>query len=289
MDWIGISRGKYYDWSQRYGCDNRHNGRIPRDFWLLPWERSAIIDFYQNNSDVGYRALTYMMMDRDIVAVSPATVYRVLKQAGCYDGYSVPVSSKGTGFQQPLRPHDHWHVDVSYLNISGTFYYMCFVLDGFSRSIVYWDVRESMKESDIQCILEAGTERYPEAKPRIISDNGPQFIAKEFKTYIRIKGMDHVRTSPFYPQSNGKIERFHQNIKRECIRPQTPLDLDDAKRIIQKYVDFYNSERLHAAIGYVTPDDHLNGRTKAIHAARDQKLAQARERRKQQSQNMHAA
>ncbi|MCJ8336771.1 MAG: hypothetical protein MJH10_21530 [Epibacterium sp.] len=127
VDWIGISRGKYYDWSQRYGCENRHNGRIPRDFWLLPWERSAIIDFYQNNSDVGYRALTYMMMDRDIVAVSPATVYRVLKQAGCYDGYSVPVSNKGTGFQQPLRPHDHWHVDVSYLNISGTFYYMCFV------------------------------------------------------------------------------------------------------------------------------------------------------------------
>ena len=182
-------------------------------------------------------------------------------------------------WKSPLRPHDHWHVDVSYLNISGTFYYMCFVLDGFSRSIVHWDVRESMKESDIQCILEAGTERYPKATPRIISDNGPQFIAKEFKAYIRIKGMDHVRTSPFYPQSNGKIERFHQNIKRECIRPQTPLDLDDAKRIIQKYVDFYNSE-LHAAIGYVTPNDHLNGRTKAIHAARDQKLAQARECRK---------
>jgi transposase InsO family protein len=146
-----------------------------------------------------------------------------------------------------------------------------------------------MKESDIQCILEVGTERYPEVTPRIISDNGPQFIAEEFKTYIRIKGMDHVRTSPFYPQSNGQVERFHHNIKRECIQPQTPLDLDDAQRIIQKYVDFYNSERLHAVIGYVTPDDHLHGRTKAIHAARDQKRAQARERRKHYSQNKHAA
>jgi transposase InsO family protein len=92
--------------------------------------------------------------------------------------------------------------------------------------------------------LNAGTERYPEATPRIISDNGPQFMAKEFKASIRIKGTDHVWKSPCYPQSNGKIERFHQNIKRECIRPQTPLDLDDAKRIIQKYVDCYNSERL---------------------------------------------
>ena len=102
-----------------------------------------------------------MMMDQDIVAVSPATVYRVLKQAGCYDGYSVPVSSKDTGFRQPLRPHDHWHVDVSYLDISGTFYYMCFVLDGFSRSIVHWDVRESMKESHTQCILECRNRTIP--------------------------------------------------------------------------------------------------------------------------------
>ena len=81
---------------------------------------------------------------------------------------------------------------------------------------------------------------------RIISDNGPQFIAKDFKEFIRISGMTHVRTSPFYPQSNGKIERWHKSLKRECIRPGTPLSLDDAGRLVSGYVNHYNNVRISA-------------------------------------------
>ena len=136
-----------------------------------------------------------------------------------------------------------------------------------------------MKEADIEMILERAKEKYPEAKPRIISDNGPQFIARDFKEFIRISGMTHVRTSPFYPQSNGKIERWHKSLKQECIRPLTPLTLDDARRLIQIYVDHYNTVRLHSAIGYVTPQDRLAGRQAEIHAARDRKLEQARSQR----------
>ena len=91
--------------------------------------------------------------------------------------------------------------------------------------------------------------------------------------------MTHVRTSPFYPQSNGKIERWHKSLKRECIRPLTPLTLDDARRLIQIYVDHYNTVRLHSAIGYVTPQDRLTGRQAEIHAARDRKLEEARSQR----------
>ena len=82
-------------------------------------------------------------------------------------------------------------------------------------------------------------EKFPDARPRIISDNGPQFIAKDFKEFIRIMGMTHVRTSPYYPQSNGKIERFHKTIKGECIRVLVPLSLDDAQRIVTDYVTHY--------------------------------------------------
>ena len=99
-----------------------------------------------------------------------------------------------------------------------------------------WDIRESMTEADIEIVLQGATELYPEARPRIISDNGPQFIAKDFKEFIRISGMTHVRTSPFYPQSNGKIERWHKSLKGECIRPGTPLSLDDARRLVSGYV-----------------------------------------------------
>ena len=93
--------------------------------------------------------------------------------------------------------------------------------------------------------------------------------------------MTHVRTSPFYPQSNGKLERFHKTIKVECIRPGVPLSLDDARRIVEKYVEHYNTVRLHSSIGYVAPADKLNGRDQVIFKERDRKLEEAREQRKQ--------
>jgi len=277
--WLGIAASKFYSWRRRYGCGNEHNGWVPRDFWLAEWEKQAIVNFHLKNPLEGCRRLTFMMMDRDIVAVSPSSVWRVLGQAGLLRKWSSKPSRKGTGFEQPSRPHQHWHIDVSYINIHGTFYYLCSILDGYSRFLVHWDLRESMREADIEIILERAKEKYPEAKPRIISDNGPQFIARDFKEFIHISGMTHVRTSPYYPQSNGKIERWHQSLKGECIRPRTPLSLAEARRLIQQYVDHYNTVRLHSAIGYVTPRDMLEGRQAEIHAARDRKLEQARRER----------
>jgi putative transposase len=276
---LAIRASKFYDWRDRYGQVNEHNGWVPRDFWLEQWEKTAIVDFHLKNPLEGYRRLTFMMLDQDIVAVSPPSVWRVLGQAGLLSKWKGKPSKKGTGFEQPLQAHGHWHIDVSYINISGTFYYLCSVLDGYSRFLVHWDLRESMTETDIEIILERAKEQYPEAKPRIISDNGPQFIAKDFKEFIRISGMTHVRTSPYYPQSNGKLERWHKSLKSECIRPGTPLSPVDARRLIQQYVDHYNQVRLHSAIGFVTPHDMLAGRQAEIHAARDRKLESARAQR----------
>ena len=213
-------------------------------------------------------------------------MWRVLSRAGLLRKWNGKPSKKGTGFEQPPQPHQHWHIDISYINISSTFYYLCSVLDGFSRSIVHWDLRESMREADIEIILQAAKEKHPEARPRIISDNGPQFIARDFKEFIRISGMTHVRTSPYHPQSNGKIERWHRSLKGECIRPGTPLTLDDARRLILQYVDHYHTVRLHSAIGFVTPADMLAGRQKEILDARDRKLEEAprqRQLRRQQA------
>jgi hypothetical protein len=226
-----------------------------------------------------------MMLDADVVACSPASVYRVLKTAGLLAGSSPTPTKKGTGFVQPLAPHEHWHIDVSYLNIAGTFYFLCSILDGASRFLVHFEIREKMEESDVQIILQRAREAFPAATPRIISDNGPQFIAKEFKEFIRIAGMTHVKTSPYYPQSNGKIERWHKTLKGDCIRPRVPLSLDDARRTVGEYVAHYNGVRLHAAIGYVTPQDKLEGRDRQIFEERDRKLAEARERRRQMRQD----
>jgi putative transposase len=254
---------------------------VPRDHWLTDDEKEKIRVFARQHSLEGYRRLTFMMLDADIVACSPASVYRVLKAAGLLAGSSPTFTKKGTGFVQPLLPHEHWHVDVSYLNIAGTFYFLCSLLDGCSRFIIHWEIREKMEETDVETIIQRAREAYPDAKPRIISDNGPQFIAKDFKEFIRIAGMTHVKTSPYYPQSNGKIERWHKTIKGECIRVLVPLSPDDARRLVTEYVAHYNHVRLHSAIGYVTPKDKLDGRDKEIFQGRDHKLAEAREQRKQ--------
>ncbi len=287
--WIGLGCSKWHDWKKRYGKVNEHNAWIPRDHWLTEVEKRSIVDFHDRHPLEGYRRLTFMMLDADVVAASPASVYRVLKAAGVLERHNGKPSKKGTGFVQPVRPHEHWHVDVSYLNIGGTFYYLCSLLDGCSRYIVHWEIRETMTEADVQTIVQRAREKFPGVTPRIISDNGPQFIAKDFKEFIRICGMTHVRTSPYYPQSNGKIERFHRTIKGDCIRPETPLSLEDAQRIVARYVAYYNEVRLHSAIGYITPKDKLDGREKAIFAERDRKLAEARERRKAQRQAARAS
>jgi transposase InsO family protein len=286
--WLGIRESKFYEWRLRYGKVNEHNAWIPRDWWLEEWEQQAILKFHFEHPLEGYRRLTFMMLDANVVAVSPSSVYRVLRKAGLMDRQNVKPSRKGTGFEQPLQPHEHWHIDVSYLNIAGTFYYMCSILDGCSRYITHWDIREQMTEDDVTTILQRAREKFPDARPRIISDNGPQFIAKDFKEFIRICGMTHVRTSPYYPQSNGKLERYHRTIKGDCIRVRTPLSLEEARHLVRDYVEHYNQARLHSAIGYVAPVDRLLGRQQAIYDERDRKLGEARARRQANRQAAQA-
>jgi putative transposase len=280
VGWMGIRRSEFYSWRTRYGRVNEHNGLIPRDFWLEPWETQAILDYREQHPMEGYRRLTFMMLDDGIVAVSPASVYRVLSNADALRRRNSGPSKKGTGFEQPLGPHEHWHIDISYLKVGGTFYYLCSVLDGYSRCIAHWDIRERMTTREVEIIVQRAREKYPGARPRIISDNGPQFIAKEFKSFVRLCEMQHVRISPGYPQSNGKIEVWHKTLKTECIRPQTPLNLEDAFRVVSRYVVHYNEVRLHAALGYVTPADFLAGRQQEIWEARDRKLEKARAQRR---------
>jgi putative transposase len=278
IGWLDIAASKFYDWRERYGKVNEHNGWVPRDFWLEDWEKQAITGFHLKNPLEGYRRLTFMMLDADIVAVSPTSVWRVLGQAGLLSRWDGKPSKKGTGFEQPLAAHQHWHIDESYINISGTFYYLC------RRPRWLQPIHRQLGSGvddggDIEIILQAAKEKYPAARPRIISDNGLQFIARDFKEFIRISGMTHVRTSPYYPQSNGKIERWHKSLKGECIRPGTPLSLEDARRLVQGYVEHYNNVRLNSAIGYITPKDMLAGRQQEIHAERDRKLEEARKQR----------
>jgi len=276
-----IPSSKFYDWRRRYGTPNRHNAAAPRDWWLEPWEVTAICDYKRAHPLDGYRRLTYMMLDENVVAVAPTTTFRVLRNAGLLYRSTNKTSLKGTGFKQPAAPHRHWHIDISYINLLGTFFFLISLIDGYSRYIVHHELRTGMEEYDVEITVQRALEKFPGVTPRIISDNGSQFISGEFKGYIKQMGLTHMRTSVNYPQANGKIEAWHKSLKCECVRCMSFLSLDDARRKIAAYVDHYNNRRLHSAIGYIAPKDKLEGREEEIFAERDRRLEAARERRKQ--------
>jgi len=203
--------------------------------------------------------------------VSPATTYRVLKSAGLINRWnkSKPNSRK-RGFDQPTRPYEQWHTDIKYVNFRFS------VIDGYSRYIVHHELRTSMEEYDVQITVERALKKFPSEKPRLISDNGSQYVSRDFAEFLRMDGLQHARTSIHYPQSNGKIERFHESLNYECLRKRSLIDLEDARRQIAEYIDYYNTKRLHSSLYYLTPEDFLNGRIDERLKARDEKLYQAR-------------
>jgi transposase InsO family protein len=279
---FGITRHKYYDWAKRFGMQNNHNGKQPKAHWLLPEERNAVIEYAKSHNENsyylkdGYRRITYKMIDENICYASPATVYRILKKEDLLNRWKGKTTSgKHHGFNQPDAPHKHWHTDIKFVNFRGTFLFFISVIDGYSRYIVHHELRQSMKEQDVEIVIQRAVEKYPSVKPRIISDNGGQYVSADFHNFIKEVGLEHVRTSPAYPQSNGKIERFHRSLSEECLRQSSLINIKDAEEQIAKYIDFYNNERLHSSLHYLRPVDFLNGDVDKLLKIRQDKLDQA--------------
>lgn len=277
-----ISRSKFYQWKKRYGLLNRHNGKIPKSHWLMEEEKEAIVEYARSNDEEGYRRLCYMMIDKDVAYASSSTIYRVLKENDLLNKYIIREESKrGEGYSQPERAHEEWHTDITYVNVLGSFMFLIGIIDGYSRFVVNHELRKSMKDRDVSLVLQRAHERFPDESPRIISDRGGQFISREFRDYLRYMGMKQTFTSVGYPQSNGKIERFFRTAKEECIRRNSFLSIDDARRIIDRYIEYYNYERLHGAIDYITPYDMMKGRKEEIIKEREKKLENARKTRRE--------
>ena len=259
-----MARSKFDRWSRRLGTPNQHNGRIPRDFWLEDWEKAKIIAFHDLYPLEGYRRLAYMMLDADVVAVSPSSVYRVLKAAGKLAARGGKAIQEGDKVSSSPCGLTSTGTSMSPTSISAGHSSSCAASStATAGSIVHWEIRETMNEAEVETIIQRAREQFPGERPRIISDNGPQFIAKDFKEFIRICGMTHVKTSPYYPQSNGKMERWFKTLKGECIRVKTPLSLEDARRLVAEFVAHYNTVRLHSAIALHDAGRQAGGSSRA--------------------------
>ena len=221
------------------------------------------------------------MVDEDIVYAFPSAVYRVLRKAHLNTIFTREGGVKyPKGFIQPEKPHEQWHIDIAYINVFGTFMFLISVLDGYSRYILSWDLRTTMQTFDVEMVLQKAFEKYRSENLRVITDNGSQFLSREFKNYLRFREIEHSRTRINHPQSNGKIERFHKSIKSECIRREPMIDEKVARKRIGEYIYSYNNKRLHAALNYLRPVDYLKGDPDALLEEREKKLVLGRILRK---------
>ncbi len=229
----------------------------------------------------GYRRIAYTGMDLGLFALSPASVYRILSKEGLLNARSSAGGSKGKGFTQPSAVHQHWHTDIKYINFKGTFLFFMSVIDGFSRYIVHHEIRTTMSTDDVQLLLQRAREKYPNASPRLITDNGKQYTALEFARFLQQVSIQHTTISPGYPQANGKIERFHRTLSEECLQRTGMLGFEDVQQQIARYIDHYNNHRLHSSLHYLRPVDFFEGKQNSLLKERQVKLDKAAQKRRQ--------
>ena len=273
LRYAGISQRTWRDWGKRRGVQTKHNNNIPKNYHLTPEEIAAIVIYCTTNPLKGYRMQCWEMVDKNVAFVSTGSVYNVIKRNNLGKKWAEVEELKKHGFDQPKAVHEQWHIDFSYIKVAGAFYYFLGILDGFSRKMLNWKLCQNMEGINAEILVAETKELYPEAvNVRIISDNGSQFISKDFAELIVFLEFGHTFTSANHPQSNGKLERFNRTLKSEHVRRSAYLNYQDACMRMSDWIAYYNCQRLHSAIWYLTPNDVFENRTSARIAERKEKL-----------------
>jgi len=245
---------------------------------LLPEEEQAIVDYALDHPKDGYRRLAFMMIDDEAAYCSPSSVYNVLSRRELLCRWK-PSRRSGLPVLKPTSPNQRWHTDIMYLWVEGRWYFFVGVLDGYSRYLVHWELLTSMRADDVTLVVERALEKVPGAKPEIVSDHGSQFTSKDFRALVKQFQLNQILIRLRHPESNGVIERLHRSL-REGLSEKELHDLSRARVIISTWVEYYNNERLHAGIFYLRPKDFYLGREEELLQERNNKLQNARDRRR---------
>ena len=274
---LGIPKTTFYRWYARYeafgeaGLEDRrpHPGRV----WnRIPDEiRQAVVDFALDEPELSPRELAYRFTDTKKYFVSEPSVYRILKEKDLITGPAFNVIKAADEFHdRTTRPNQLWQTDFTYLKVTGWgWFYLSTILDDYSRYIVAWKLCTTMKAGDVTDTLELALEASGcssanvRHKPRLLSDNGSSYISGDLADWLEDQGMDHVRGAPNHPQTQGKIERWHQTLKNRILLENyyLPGALEEA---IGAFVEHYNQRRYHESLGNLTPVDVYFGRSEAI-------------------------
>ena len=270
----GISRSTWYGWLGR--GRNRVTSR-PNVMTMLPAEEEAVVNFRSHHREICYRKLTWLMNDANVAALSESAVYQALKRHDLL-GPVTPRNGEAEAEYQhkPSHVHEHWHMDLAYVKVRGVFYFLVMILDGFSRYVLDWELMPDMLGASVEDFVLRVRERYPNCQPKLISDNGCQFVSRDFKRLLCRLDIQQIRTRRNHPETNGKAERFIGTVRQEALRPNCPDSFQEACAVIGDFVDLYNNRRLHAGIRFLRPVDMFTGRAEEVLARRKHRLQMAR-------------
>ena len=279
---LQISPSTFYEWYRKYreyGYDGLANQKSsPHKFWNKIPEpiRQQVVDIALDQTDKSPRELAWHITDTQGYFISESSVYRILKS---YDLISSPhyiVMSAKDKFQHATKAvNELWQTDFTYFKVQGWgWYYLSTVLDDYSRYILSWKLCSTMSTDDVKQTLDLALSRTGInkvrvfQKPRLLSDNGPCYISQNLKDYLDRQGMQHTRSAPYHPQTQGKIERYHRSMKN-VIKLQNYYLPGELEHEIEQFVEHYNNHRYHESLNNITPADMYNGKDKQIQSKRD--------------------
>jgi len=293
---LGVNRSTFYNWYRRYleygydGLADKKPG--PRKFWNKIPEpvKEQVVDIALDQPDKSPRELAWFITDNEGYFISESSVYRILKSYDLITSPAYIVLSAKDKFEHPTqRVNELWQTDFSYFKIIGWgWYYLSSVMDDYSRYILSWKLFPTMSATDVQETLDMALKNAAVDKikvrlrPRLLSDNGPCYLSKDLKAYLGQRHIEHIRSAPYHPQTQGKIERYHRSIKN-VITLENYYFPEELERAIAEFVDYYNNQRYHESLNNCKPSDVYFGREEKILSYREFVKEQTLKQRRSQN------
>lgn len=242
-------------------------------------EKQKVIVYALDHTELNHREMTYRMIDEDEAFMSCSSVYRILKENNLLQRRQIKERpAKWNPHAQLTGPDEVWQTDLMVIDFKDRDYYSLTYFDVYSRFAAYNEIclsmtGDSIKQASKRAIVISGR------KPKIIqSDNGSCYISTEYRSFITKSEIEHKRIHPHCPNENAEIERYHRTV-RELVDPAEVDSFEELNELFKERIRYYNYERYHSSIGYVTPYDMYTGKAKAILESRNVKIQRAKEQR----------
>ena len=296
LEELDVPRSTFYRWYQQYqeeGPDGlRDQKPNPRQFWnRIPEQvKVQVVDLALEHPEKSSRQLAWHFVDKMRYFISESSVYRILKGFDLIQSPAFEMVSAKDKFEKPTkRVHELWQTDFTQFKVlDWGWYYLSTILDDYSRYIIAWKLAPTMGATDVEETLELALKKSGLKKtrvrhrPRLLSDNGPAYLSKDLKKYLKRKDIDHIRGRPYHPQTQGKIERWHRSLKN-VVKLQNYYSPSQLVEAIDDFVDYYNNHRYHESLDNMTPVSIYYGKNKEVQSKRDKIKRETMAERRQQN------